>query len=559
MLALDATTRSEYDAEATAADAAQAVVDALGATVYVKVYDGAGTVKASGTMGSPWATQAAGVITIGEVSSFSITAAGAVDPTWYLRFEGGSRWVHGSFGLRGSGADFELSSDAWINGYSIRLGTVRLNAPSNAAPSLAGAGTSLTLLAGAGGYYDFGNYATDPDGDVLTFTLFGGVTGISIDASSGLLTVTTTVGAGTYPLTVRVSDPAGLSSDLPFTVTIGEDVLIRFAPGHYFRPGLSDSLASIQSKIASYDDRVKGLTLFRYWKDIETSKGVYDWSFFDAVFTTAKQYNKRVILRIQDRIFNQTNPALAVPQYIIDEGLSYVTTGTPRAGTALWLQAAMDYSIAVYTAALTRYGSQVCADGDPVLVATYGEESIFAGVDDLYPSYSPSALVTQELRRAFALRTAFPNIPYFWLTNWITPHSTHSSGTYTTDAASHAAMLTWFSDACRVDPGIFTSYGPDTRFINGVQIDGWDAIRGTFGGVDHRGDYAVIGWTEALEWNAGSTAAQIYAGAVTQGTAAIMVWSTNPAQWASEAYPYIATHATDETIPTRLVGRAQVI
>lgn len=35
MLALDSTTRSEYDAEAT---------------VYVKVYDGAGTVKASGTL-----------------------------------------------------------------------------------------------------------------------------------------------------------------------------------------------------------------------------------------------------------------------------------------------------------------------------------------------------------------------------------------------------------------------------------------------------------------------------------------------------------------------------
>ena len=352
-------------------------------------------------------------------------------------------------------------------------------------------------------------------------------------------------------------------SDYSATVTAvggaGTGTLIRFAPGHYIRPGLGDSLASVLSKLSTYDTRVKGITLFRYWKDIETSRGVYDWSWYDSVVATCQTYNKRILMRIQDRIFNQTDPTLVVPQYIIDANLHYVTTVSPRAGTALWRAAAMDYSIEIYKLMIDRYRNVVSADGNPVLAGIYGEESIFGGVDSVYADYSAEGLVTQELRRAHELRAYAPELPYFWLTNWITPHSTHSSTVWTGSLESHAAMTRWFDEACRADFGIFCSYGPDTRFINGVQIDGWDHIRGQVGGIDHRGDYAVIGWTEALEWNAGSTAAQIYAGAVTDAGAAIMVWSTNPAQWASDAYPYIASNATNSTVPTNLTGLVDVI
>ena len=411
--------------------------------------------------------------------------------------------------------------------------------------------------------YDLTQYAILPAGITPVWRVVASPAGVTID-QSGLLTKADSVPPyALYTVIIALSQDfdgyAETQRAFTFTVVPENNTLIRFAPGHYIRPGLGDSLASVLSKLSTYDSRVKGITLFRYWKDIETSQGVYDWSWYDSVVATCQTYNKRILMRIQDRIFNQTNPALVVPQYIIDANLHYVTTTSPRAGTALWRAAAMDYSIEIYKLMIDRYRDVVSADGDPVLVGIYGEESIFGGVDLVYPDYSAEGLVTQELRRAHELRAYAPELPYFWLTNWITPHSTHSSTVWTGSLESHAAMERWFDEACRADPRIFTSYGPDTRFINGIQIDGWDHIRGQIGGIDHRGDYAVIGWTEALEWNAGSTAAEIYAGAVTDAGAAIMVWSTNPAQWASDAYPYIATHPTNSVVPTNLVGRVEVI
>lgn len=129
MFTLDATTRAEYDAQPLAADKAQAVVDALGATVTVKVYDDLDAVRASGTMDTPWATAVNGRIVIGEVTSFTVTNGVAADPWeipagWTLRFEGNGRSGSGSFGHVGSGADFTWSLATFRTGQGGFLGTV---------------------------------------------------------------------------------------------------------------------------------------------------------------------------------------------------------------------------------------------------------------------------------------------------------------------------------------------------------------------------------------------------------------------------------------------------
>ena len=221
MLAIDSTTRTAYDAASGASNKAQVVVDALGATVAVKIYDGGGNEKASGTMGSPWATQANGVISIGEVTSMAITAAGTPDANWYLRFEGNSRWLRGSFGLRSSAQDFVARGDAWVNGFTITLGTVQINAPSNTAPSLVGAPSTLSYLYGTGGTHDFSDYVSDPEGGPHAYALIGtAYSGITINASSGVLTVTAAAAVATRNLTIRVTDPTGLSSDWACAVTV---------------------------------------------------------------------------------------------------------------------------------------------------------------------------------------------------------------------------------------------------------------------------------------------------------------------------------------------------
>lgn len=285
MLAIDSTTRTAYDAASGASNKAQVVVDALGATVAVKIYDGGGNEKASGTMGSPWATQTNGVISIGEVTSMAITAAGTPDANWYLRFEGNSRWLRGSFGLRSSAQDFVARGDAWVNGFTITLGTVQINAPSNTAPSIVGAPSTLSFLYGTGGTHDFSDYVSDPEGGPHVYALIGtAYSGITIDASSGVLTVTGAAAAATRNLTIRVTDPTGLSTDWPCAVTISA-ALYRWHPGHYMH--LPNVYNASQAEIDTHlgyitalgnEACIKGVAVELTWQEIEPTVNSYNWN-----------------------------------------------------------------------------------------------------------------------------------------------------------------------------------------------------------------------------------------------------------------------------------------
>ena len=416
MLALDSTTRSEYDAEATAADAAQAVVDALGATVYVKVYDGAGTVKASGTMGSPWATQAAGVITIGEVSSFAVTAAGAVDPTWYLRFEGGSRWVHGSFGLKDSGADFELSSDAWINGYSIRLGTVVLNAPSETAPTwINDPPQSFDFVYGTGGSYDFGPHVTDAEGGAITFSLAESYTGITI-TSAGVFTVSTVAAAAVRTVTVRATDVQGLSADLVLTVTVeAVATAMKWYPGHYGLTQANDSQATKFSLFDELGSGWQGAQVRYFWGDIESSLGSYDWSAIRADRDRLQSRGKRLWVQILTTKFGSfASIGNTIPTYMQTpayNGGAVITSD--RVIAQLWNSAVMDRYVALMQAFAAEF------DDDDWIAGVNGEETAVGSLTPLTPyGYTGTAMVTQLKRGLTAMRASFARTPLLVYANF---------------------------------------------------------------------------------------------------------------------------------------------
>lgn len=141
-LSFDAATLTEYNAVTTAADRAQAVINALSGTVSVKVYNGSNAVMGSGVMQSPWATRVNGVITVGEFATLlTVTTGGTPDANWYLQFENGSgRYVRGTFGLAGSGKDFVWSLPSWNLGDTGSLGTVTLLTGDKAASGGTGGG-----------------------------------------------------------------------------------------------------------------------------------------------------------------------------------------------------------------------------------------------------------------------------------------------------------------------------------------------------------------------------------------------------------------------------------
>lgn len=129
MLSLDSATLAQYAAASTYDARAQAIVAALPNIVEIKVYN-AGALVGSGTMTAPWATVVGPVITIGEISSFTVLTTGTPNPsTWYLRFESGTKWLRGSFGFSGSGADFTWSRPVWKAGQKGKFGTGTIQTP----------------------------------------------------------------------------------------------------------------------------------------------------------------------------------------------------------------------------------------------------------------------------------------------------------------------------------------------------------------------------------------------------------------------------------------------
>jgi hypothetical protein len=244
MLTLDAATRAEYDAQSLAADKGQAVVGAIVDPVSVTIRDDTDAVRASGTMGTPWATVVGDRIVIGEVTSFAVTsgAGGAIPAGWTLRFESGARSVEGSFGH--SGTDFTWSLPTFETGQGGYLGTVEFVPQGNVAvqadysPSwsvgapvtkdivlgwtVAAAGSSPLTFSGApnpiplnrGGTYDLSQHVT---GGVPPYTYdhatYALPTGVTLDFSTGLLSASSIATTGTTAdITFGVTDsdsPAG--------------------------------------------------------------------------------------------------------------------------------------------------------------------------------------------------------------------------------------------------------------------------------------------------------------------------------------------------------------
>jgi hypothetical protein len=276
---LDATTAAEYAAEVNASDRAQVVVDALTAPVYGRVYNADGTLMGSGTMTSPWATVSGDKVIPATLSGFFVSVVDDINDFWYFRFESGSRYVRLSFGLAGSGKETEWSLPTFDLGTQAGISSSEITATGNRPPVWSGA--PATTVLSSGGTQNFSTYASDPDGDVLTFSLVGATGGYSI-TSAGVLTA----GSASQSVTIRVTDSNGLYADHVCAVTVGSSS-VKFTPGHYMTVYNWNSEGDTQAKrLALYDSiasesAIKGVNfMMRWgWKEMESSFGAYtlDW------------------------------------------------------------------------------------------------------------------------------------------------------------------------------------------------------------------------------------------------------------------------------------------
>ncbi len=103
----------------------------------------------------------------------------------------------------------------------------------NRAPTALDTIPSRTLLAGNTLEFDLARYFTDPDGDALTFTAASANAGVaSVESVGSTLTITGRA-PGSTRVTVTVADPAGISIQQFFAVTVPnrEPVVIGAIPG----------------------------------------------------------------------------------------------------------------------------------------------------------------------------------------------------------------------------------------------------------------------------------------------------------------------------------------
>ncbi len=126
--------------------------------------------------------------------------------------------------------------------------TVRIAVAGSGAPTIT---SNALTLATATQTYNYDVDATDPDtGDVLTFTLPAAPSGMTINASTGLIAWTPTLAQiGNHPVTVRVTDTSGLFAEQSFTIAVS-------APGPINQPPLITSTPATAASVGtaySYD------------------------------------------------------------------------------------------------------------------------------------------------------------------------------------------------------------------------------------------------------------------------------------------------------------------
>lgn len=263
------------------------------------------------------------------------------------------------------------------------------------------------------------------------------------------------------------------------TVTAAPNVVsapaVKWHPGYYvLQTSPSNYTASQITEIASIAN-IQGWSQVVNWSTIETSRGVYNWSFIDTLLQLCKDNGKRLIIRLMDRNFSGGNP---LPAYLATEsggGGGWYTKSNGQVQAKVYLQPIMDRYLALMQAVGARY------DTDPYLEGVENDESSLNEAT-LQSDYTESAYLAQYLRLIQTAPTYFPH------TNvWIGLNFGFSQSNFPQLTAAMAA-----SRAGMIDPDVATGNTDNSdngsRAIRGLI---WDGAAWVSGGVDRRGQIPI--------------------------------------------------------------------
>jgi hypothetical protein len=305
---------------------------------------------------------------------------------------------------------------------------------------------------------------------------------------------------------------------------------IKWHPGQYMSLENNHKYDDIDQRYISQiggEPTVTGILRNWNWRDIETSRGVYDFSSIDTYLKTVTSLSskKRMIIRIDNRVFGgQTGST--VPDYLKSDP-AYMGGAVPMANgvvARIWDAPVMDRYIALIQALAQRYDSNPYVEG----IST-SETAI--GFSSAYPApatFSTGTLLAQLQRYMIAARLAWAHSAVFVETNYF---------------GSDSQMQALIDSAVKNQAVIG---GPDV--IPGTAIQSDQVMLGAAGtGADYRRIVAIKSEVQLPELGLKYKfmPAELYAQAYNVSHANYMLWDrndyygTSAQQWVSGILPFI--------------------
>lgn len=303
---------------------------------------------------------------------------------------------------------------------------------------------------------------------------------------------------------------------------------IKWHPGQYMSLRNSHKYDEVDQdyiKQIGNEAAITGVLRDWNWRDLETSKGVYDFSDIDEYLKTVAAVKKHLIIRIENRVFGAQTGS-AVPAYLKSDP-AFMGGETPMDNgvvARIWDAPVMDRYIALIQALAQRYDSNPNVEG----IST-SETAI--GFSDKYrapASYSPPALLIQLERYVAAARQAWSHSAVFIDTNYLG-----------TDAQMQSLIDFAVDNAAVIG-------GPDV--IPGTRIQSDQIMQGAAGnGTDYRGIVAIKSEIQVPELGMRYKfqPAELYNQAYNTSHANYMLWDrsdyfgTPAQQWASGILPFL--------------------
>ncbi|WP_156901353.1 hypothetical protein [Azohydromonas australica] len=221
-------------------------------------------------------------------------------------------------------------------------------------------------------------------------------------------------GGGETTLSQASSSGTAASTALAQPMALTADTRMKWNPGHYVQlgAGASDDLVQRTFKEISAMPNVRGVQTRHVWRDLETDKGVYDFSEIDKDVAKAQAVGKRLFIMIGTKTFKAGSRAL--PDYMhtdeysggayrifIDAKDTTGTEATTGENIALYNANVRDRFIALTTALGQRYNGNNAFEGIIFNETSLGQSTVPMTSTQKADFFTNLAAVDAATRKAF--------------------------------------------------------------------------------------------------------------------------------------------------------------